>query len=111
DDLHAFGVANEGVPELDLNGARIFDVRLTDFADDAGTERVVDVHYYQTAIAGDVGVRSRNRDVVRAVENAVGVPCQSAFEEIVGRVGVEQRRHARFRIADHDQPFVPVGRV
>ena len=63
DHFQAIVVDYEAIPELNRDGARMVE---SDPAHGFRIKWIVETYDYEFAIGGDVGVRARNRDVVRS---------------------------------------------
>src|SRR6185295_5631194 len=88
----AFSIADKRVSKLNLNGPRTFEERRTNFGYNLRLERIIDVDYHESAVAGDVRVSSRNRYAVSSVEHTVRVPGQCTLQKVVLGVAVQQSR-------------------
>ncbi|MCG3162586.1 MAG: hypothetical protein JMDDDDMK_03879 [Acidobacteria bacterium] len=108
-DLQAFRVGHERVTELHLNRSR-FPEAAQD-CDQPRLQRIVEIDDGQSLVASDVGVDARDGDVRRAVERAAGIERQRAFQEVVRRIAVEQRRYAGLFVADDDKSLVLVADI
>src|SRR3984885_15815434 len=102
--------------KLNRDSARIVQLGRGDFRRDAWRQRIVQIHYYQTAIAEHVGVSSSDRDAPRTVENSIWIEAQRALQKIVARIAVEQRAHSgRFAfgigVADNNEAFILVSNI
>src|SRR5262249_44216422 len=119
EDLHAFFVHYKCIAELDDHTLRTLELRLADDGLNFRFQRIVEIDDNQSFIAKNVCVGSGDGDAARAAENAVGIESQSAFDEVVAGIAIEQRADAgkvlaldvERWIADNDEAVVLVGPV
>src|SRR5580704_6186941 len=114
--FEAVTIHNQGVTELHGDAAGIVERRRADVGGDPRSERIIQVNDGERSIREHVSIRPYDGDAARACEHAARIESQSTFQEIVGRIAVEQRAYAgtlRFQIgvANDDQSFFFVGDV
>src|SRR5215469_3567382 len=90
-----FTIDNEGVTKLHRDALRIDQRWSPEGQRYSRFQRIVQIDDNQAAVAKHVRECSRDRDLPRAIQNAIGIECQRSLEEVVRKISVEQRADSR----------------
>ena len=104
--MDPFLVAHKRVPELDSDALGMVQYFMPDHRRKRWMCGIAQVDHSQARIAANVGVMACNRDCGGPTQDSIRIECDVAFQEIVGRVAIEQRGSA-----DHHESLVFVGHV
>jgi len=116
ENLHSVVVDEEGIAELDGDGARVIKEGRGESGGDFGNERVIEIDDDERFVGEDIGVIARNGDAASAGESAVGIEGESALQKIVGGTAVEQCTDSRafcfqVGIANDDETFFLISDI
>src|SRR6266404_5484370 len=116
ENFQAVAIDDEGISELYGDAAGITESGRADVGGNARGERIVEVDHDEGFVREDISEGASDGDAARAREYAVRVERETALQEIVGGIAVEERANTgtfRFQvgIADDDEAFFFVSDV
>ncbi len=81
-----------------------------------GCRRLVEVYDHQAAVAQNVSVRAGDSDASCAVQDSLGIECESAFQKIISWIAIQERAYTGgfafwVRVSDDHQAFILVRDV